>query len=35
MGYTRAENVINREIDGVARLWQILHEEKQMRNQIK
>ena len=35
-GYTLgAENVINQEIDGVANLWQILHEEKQMRDQIK
>jgi len=33
--YWRAENVINREVDGVANLWQILHEEKQMRDQIK
>ena len=33
--HLRAENVINREIDGAANLWQILHEEKQMRDQIK
>jgi len=33
--HLRAENVINREINGVANLWQILHEENQMRDQIK
>ena len=33
--HLRAENVINREIDEVANLWQILHEEKQMCDQIK
>jgi len=30
-----AENVINRKIDRVTNLWQILHEEKQMHDQIK
>jgi len=33
--HLRAENVINREIDGVANWWWILHEEKQMLDQIK
>jgi len=33
--HLRVENVINREIDGLANLWQIFHEEKQTCDQIK
>jgi len=33
--FVRAENVINWEMDGPANLWEILHKEKQMRDQIK
>ena len=33
--HLRAETVIDWEIDRVANLWQILHEEKQTRDQIK
>jgi len=33
--HLKAKNVINREIDGEANLWQMLHEEKKMSDQIK